>query len=321
MPHHSRPSSTSRPRVALQVEPLEQRTLLNGASTADAAKSSRGVQEVSIQVPSPYLSQQASVLPVTLVRTAASGHGRVRGPLTVDFSASVGTLPGNSVTAPDEPGEQFTPINESVTFQDGQTSTTVDVPIHSGAPNPGLVPVALSVESQPRSVDGTNTTVYLAAGPDDVPPFILYVHMINRGIAITFNKPMAPSTVTNIRNYAVKFSPSQKFNLADLAGVGLIQTLNTASQAIALKRAVYDPTTNTVVLIPKVSLSSASGTFQISSPASLSSKRANPHKAQPLTDVQGNAIDPDGAVVGKFSITISRGHPYVETQPQFIDES
>ena len=236
MPHHSRPSSTSRPRVALQVEPLEQRTLLNGASTADAAKSSRGVQEVSIQVPSPYLSQQASVLPVTLVRTAASGHGRVRGPLTVDFSASVGTLPGNSVTAPDEPGEQFTPINESVTFQDGQTSTTVDVPIHSGAPNPGLVPVALSVESQPRSVDGTNTTVYLAAGPDDVPPFILYVHMINRGIAITFNKPMAPSTVTNIRNYAVKFSPSQKFNLADLAGVGLIQTLNTASQAIALKR-------------------------------------------------------------------------------------
>ena len=38
------------------------------------AKSSPGIQEVSIQVPSPYLSQQASVLPVTLVRTTASGR-------------------------------------------------------------------------------------------------------------------------------------------------------------------------------------------------------------------------------------------------------
>jgi hypothetical protein len=321
MPHQSRRSSISRQRVALQVESLEQRTLLNGASVGDPTKSLRGIQEVSIQVPSPYLSQQASVLPVTLVRAPAPGHGRVRGPLTVDFSASVGMLPGSTVTAPDTPGEQFTPINESVTFLDGQTTTTVDVPVHSGAPNPGLVPIALSVGSQPRTVAGTTTTVYLAAGPDDVPPFILYVHMINRGIAITFSKPMAPSTVTNVRNFAVNYSPSHKFSLADLEGVGLIQRLNTASQAIALKRAVYDPTTNTVVLIPKVSLSSSSGTFKISSPSSLASKRTNPYRAQPLTDLQGNAINRDGAVSGKFSITISRGHPYVETRPQFIGGS
>jgi len=318
MPHDSRVLSTLRRRVPLRLEPLEHRTLLNGSSGADLAKSSSGVQDVTIQVPSPYVSQQASALDVTLVRTTASGGSHVRGPLTVDFSASVGALPGSNLTAPDTPGQQFTPVNESVTFPAGQTTANVVVPINSGAPNPGLVPIALSVGSPSRLVHGSNTTVDLAAGPDDVPPSIVYVHMLKRGIALTFSKPMAPASVDKIRNYAVKYSPSQKFSLSDLEGVGLVQTLDTTSQAITLKRAIYDAATNTVTLIPKVALPS-SGTYRISSPASLGSRRADPHKAQPLTDLQGGVINPNGTVAGRFSITISRGHPYVATQSQFTD--
>ena len=193
---------------------------------------------------------------------------------------------------------------------------TVDVPIHSGAPNPGLVPIALSVESQPRTRAWSQYHGVSRGGPDDVPPSILYVHMIKRGIAITFSKPMAPATVTNIRNYAVKFSPIAEVQPCRLGGCRPDPDARQHVATIALKRAVYDPATNTVILIPKVSLSSASGTFQISSPASLSSKRANPHKAQPLTDAQGNVIDSNGSR-GEVLDHDQQGHPYVAAQPQF----
>jgi hypothetical protein len=147
---------------------------------------------------------------------------------------------------------------------------------------------------------------------------ITSAHLVKRRIALTFSKPMAPATVDRIQNYAVKYSPSQKFSLADLTGVGLIQRLNNTSQTIALKRASYDPSTNTVNLIPKATLPS-SGVYQISSPSSLNSQRARPHKAQPLTDLQGNVLNPNGIVGGAFSISISKGHPYVATEPILSD--
>jgi hypothetical protein len=282
---------------------------LSGYSVMNAAGGSSGVQDVTIRVPSTYISQQASTLDVTLVRTMGSGHGHVKDPLTVDFSAALGSLPGGVQTTPDSAGHRFTPVDESVTFPAGQTTETVVVPIKSGAPNPGLVPILLAVMPPTHKLAGSNTTVYLVSGPDAIPPSIISVHMVKRGIAVTFSKPMAPATVENVHNYAVVYAPSKKFGLADLTGIGLIQTINNTSQTITLKRAIYDPATNTVRLIPRVSLPS-SGTYQISSPSSLSSRRANPHKAQPLTDLQGNVLSSSGTVGGAFSISISRGHPY-----------
>jgi hypothetical protein len=137
---------------------------------------------------------------------------------------------------------------------------------------------------------------------------------------VTFDKPMSPATVENFHNYAVKYSPSQKFSLVQLTGVGLIQTLNNSSQTITLKQAIYDPGTKTVTLIPKVSWPS-SGALEIRSPSSLTSKRAIPHKAEPLTDLQGNAINFNGMAGGAFSISISKGHPYMAAQPILSDGS
>jgi len=274
---------------------------------------------VTIQVPSTYISQQASTLDVTLVRSTGPGHAHVDAPLTVDFSAALGALPGGAGATTAAAGQSFTPVAESVTFPAGQTSVNVVVPINRGASNPGLVPVALSVESPSRPVDGSSTTVYLASGPSAVPPEIVYVHMVKRGIAVTFSKPMAPATVKNVHNYAIKYSPSQQFSVEDLTGVGLINTLNTMSQPIALKRAIFNPSTDTVTLIPKAALATA-GSYQIKSPASLAAMRDRPNKAQPLTDLLGNAINPGGSPVpGTFSISISKGHPYVETAPIVSD--
>jgi hypothetical protein len=99
-----------------------------------------------------------------------------------------------------------------------------------------------------------------------------------------------------------------------LTSVGLVQSLATTSQAIALQRAVYNAATNTVLLIPKQQLQS-DGSYQIKSPASLRAKADRPRKAHALTDLQGNALNQGGITPGAFSITISKGHPYAATQP------
>jgi hypothetical protein len=72
-------------------------------------------------------------------------------------------------------------------------------------------------------------------------------------------------------------------------------------------------------LISKVALP-LSGSYEISSPASLGTKRRLRHQATPLVDLQGNALNPGGAPVpGAFSISIRRGHPYTASAPALSD--
>jgi hypothetical protein len=299
MPHDPRSSTRPRRRLVLDALPLEPRALLSGTAT--------GHQVVSIQVPSAYISQQSSQLDVTLVRTTASGRSYTKGPVTIEFSAS------NGPTTTDAAGSQFTPVNKSVTFPAGQATETVAVPINAGAPNPGLVPIELAVTSSLRQVKGSSTTVNLASGPEAIPPTIIAVQRVAGGIAVTFSKPMDPATVDNIRNYVVKFSPSQNFTLEDLYGVGLVNVLDNATQKIPLRRATYNPATNTVLLVATEQLGSK-GSYDISNPASLLAKKARPGNAHPLTDVDGNVLD-EGGTNGSFSIRIGQGRPYAAAPP------
>lgn len=306
----------ARRRVALGVEPLEHRTLLSGTSGASPAIGSRGVPAVQIGVPGTYISQQSSALDVTLERINRPALRRSAGPLTVEFTAAPGTLTGG---APSTTGLPFTPIDEVVTFPAGQSTETVTVPITVGAPNPGLVPITLMVSPQNGGGAKSSTTVFLVRGPDAIPPAIIAVHLVKRGIAVTFSKAMASAAVQDVHNYAVQHTPSQEFSLVDLTGAGLIQRLNNTAAPVALRRAVYDASTRTVTLIPKVALPS-SGSYEISSPASLGSKRPRRHQAQPLADLQGSVLNPGGApVAGAFSISIRRGHPYTASAPALSD--
>jgi hypothetical protein len=318
MSHDSRVRSIARRRVSLEAERLEQRSLLSGSSSGGHVTRSSAIEDVTIRVPSAYVSQQASNLEVTLVRTTGSGGRHVRGPLTVDFSAMLGAPQGGIASALVAPGRQFTPVNLSVTFPAGQTTTNVVVPIQE-TPSPGLVPILLSVSSPSSSVAGSDATVYLASSPLDVPPSITSAHLFARGsnargIAITFSKPMSPASVENIHNYSVVYNETKKFSIADLTAFGLLGALSNPRRIISLRAAKYDPATNTVTLVSNASLKT-SGSYEISSPSSLLSHRAHAKKAQPLSDLQGKVINPTGAVGGVFSISISRGHPYVATQP------
>ena len=76
----------------------------------------------------------------------------------------------------------------------------------------------------------------------------------------------------NIRNYAVKFTPNQNFNLENIYGVGLVQTLDNTPVKISLRRATYNTATNTVLLVATEQLGSK-GSYKISSPASLLRKK------------------------------------------------
>jgi hypothetical protein len=303
--------SSRRRRISLKAESLEQRTLLSG---------SPALPHVAIDVPSAYVSQQADQLTVRLVRPAAAGQSSNLRPLTVDFSAMEGSFAAGGVKINDDTvPPQFTPVNESVTFPQGVTTETVVVPINSGAPNPGTVPVHLSVTSASRKVRRSDETVYLADSVASVPPTIIGVQRVAGGIAITFSKPMDPATVQDIHNYAVKFSPSNNFNLEDLTGFGLIQTLNTAKQPIPLRRATYNASTNTVTLVATEQLG-PNGSYMISNPVSLLSKAIKRGKAHPLTDLQGNPLEEEEGG-GVFSITISKGDPYAAAMPVLSDGS
>jgi hypothetical protein len=276
---------------------LERRSLLS--------TSAPGHQDVEIQVPSAYISQQSSQLDVTLVRTDRSGKKTdTKGSITVNFSAT--TSSGAAV-------QQFTPVTQSVTFPAGQATETVAVPINSSAANPGLVPIELSVTSSTRTVTGSKTTVDLASSANAIPPSIIGVQRVAGGIAITFSKPMNPATVQNIHNYAVKFSPNDNFNLEDLYGVGLVQALDNSPVKIPLRRATYNPATNTVLLVATEQLGTK-GSYTISNPASLVAKKARPSDARPLTDTEGNLLD-EGGTKGQFKITIASGKPYSAVQP------
>ncbi len=295
-------------RVSLQAELLEHRTLLSGSSAS---------QEVTIQVPSSYVSQQAEQLTVTLVRSRVGGGARNQAPITINFSASEGSPTAGGTPTDTSAQPQFTPVNEAVTFPQGATTETVVVPINSAAPNAGLVPVQLSVTANSRNVRGSDQMIYLANSQEAIPPSIVGVTRVAGGIAVTFSKPMNPSTVDNIHNYAVKFSPSQKFSLAELTGFGLIETLNSAKQGIPLRRASYDAATNTVTLVATEQLG-PNGSYTVSSPASLTSKGHSPKKAHALSDQQGNPLA-EGEKAGVFSITISKGHPYAAATPVLWD--
>ena len=124
---------------------------------------------------------------------------------------------------------------------------------------------------------------------------------------------MDPATVQNIHNYVIKFRSNQGFNLEELYGVGLVGAPNNTPVNVPLRRATYNPATDTVLLVATEQLGSK-GSYQIKSPASLTAKKGGPNKAHPLTDLEGNVLD-EGDSAGTFKVSISKGNPYAAAAP------
>jgi Big-like domain-containing protein len=317
--------SPARRRALFQVGGLENRALMSGIHGAHLHRSLLAAQQPQIQTltlgidaSSKYISQQVSTIDVTITRgtasiptlgTAGSQQNLSSLPLTVDFYASLGstTSEGQPASLPASASDTFTPVSESITFPAGVATETVRLPVNSGAANPGSVPIELSVTSSSPNVDADQTVVYLVTGPSALPPtppaitnaYLILNRKTVSGITITFSQPMAPASVENVHDYSVTTGRNENF--ADW--FGLVRYKAEVNFPVPLKAARYDPTTNSVTLIPRKPLS-ASVAYEIQNATSLAQHT--------LTDAQGNALPGDESVrnemlVGTFSFAL-KGH-------------
>jgi Bacterial Ig-like domain len=293
-----------------QADELEDRVLMSaGLSLAQMS----GEQSVSISAPT-YVSQKVDSLEVTLNRAASAGPDSLTGvPLTVNFSASLGSKApgGQTVALPASASGTFTAVNESVTFPVGVAVETVQIPIHASATSPGSVPIDLSASYTANGAQTASSVVDLVSGPSALPPTpvgMIGAHEITQGktvsgIAITFSGSMDPATVENIHNYKVK-QAAPSLTLNDFWK----PSTYAASSTVALKSAQYDPATNTVTLIPQKPLKS-SVVYTIENPT--------PAGKHTLTDSQGNAaLGNFASPAGLFYFTLKGAERLTWSPPQ-----
>ncbi len=171
MKYRPRIASLARRRCFPKAEVLEARALLS-ASSADR------LGEVSIEVPSTYVSEQASAIDVTLVRKG-SAASIAANPLSLDVRAAASASAGSSADARSSV-DAAVDLDESVTLAAGQKTTVVAVPVNANPATSGLVPVEIAVSQPQHPAKQAIATVYLATGPDAVPPIITAAHLTAR---------------------------------------------------------------------------------------------------------------------------------------------
>ncbi|GEM_PF-6323684 len=214
------------------------------------------------------------------------------------------------------------PIDQTFTFADGQNYMPMTVPINPGAKNPGEVDVSLTMTpiNPPRAhfiSDPAKLRIF--ASKDALPPKIVSAQGTPQGIVLTFDKPMDPAGASNVKNYAIsssvtKFHSTNDFlaNVAFYGSLGTVWpnsgTVSTSVHAIRLKSAQYDPSTNTVTLVPQSKLTYKGNLNVTQGPAfNSSSSTRNPSKLGPrLTDVEGNPINNFLNAPGVFTFPVTK---------------
>jgi hypothetical protein len=345
MPRHRR-SRSSRVRLLTGAEPLESRSLLT--SLAASPVQMPAGEEITIQVPSPYVSERARMLDVTLVRqvdpgagsnSAAQAQALLAQPLTVELSlatmqvtsstspiASTGaSSPRASLAAAQQSTAETLPLSagpepvqQAVTFPAGVATVTVPVPLTYSTSPAGNVEIALHLQDLGSQVYAGDQQLYILNGADAIPPAITNVHMLMSGgkvtgISMTFSKAMNPASVQDLHSYLL--TPNNSVSMSRLRTFLATGSLGSnPDRPIPLKAAKYDPSTDTVVLTPRKPLSSTT-TYQIGAGRSVAMTN-NPNRSGPLLDLQGNAItEGSGGIGGAFSITVSANLPYSAPAP------
>jgi hypothetical protein len=285
----------------VQIELLEVRGLLSGAVSGSDVQNLGVTATLDVQAPADVNQEQGAFTVTmtlqTLVKqgpTVAFQNAALDYPLTVDLGASLASAGSPGI---------FEPVNESVTFPPGVSTETVSVPINSTVATAGPVTIDLSAKTSSSSVlpIGPPQSLALYGTPDAIPPTIMGVQPITKGsrtsaIAITFSKPMAPSTVENIHNYVVTSWPKTQYQWDVFSRVGLSDpTANMNVGTFPIKAASYDPGTSTVTLTLTRPTRSSS-LYAVKSPRTLAGHE--------LTDSEGHPLaEPDGAR-GTFSVAL-----------------
>ncbi|HEV3165269.1 MAG TPA: Calx-beta domain-containing protein [Isosphaeraceae bacterium] len=198
-------------------------------------------------------------------------------------------------------GIDYQPVQQTLTFQPGDTVKTVTVPIIPAAPNPGEVDVKLYLTEQGSArLPSRVASLAILNRQDIVPPQIVATQLTHQGLTLTFSKPMNPATVTDVRKYAVTERTSIKGS--DVVNFLFLGKLPSVSK-VPLRSVTYDPTTNTATLIPAKRLS-VSAQYEVTSSTSrvLSTARPRKNALQPIQDMSANLI----GGVGTFDVPVSR---------------
>jgi hypothetical protein len=282
---------------------LEARSLL-ATSHASQVLGYMGIEGQG--VPMIYMQQDGPIT-LQLYRIPTKGTSQVRVTSNPSTPAADAVVP---------------PIDQTVTFADGQGYVPMTVPVNPGASNPGEVDVSLNltpINSSQAHFIAHPAKLRIFASSDALPPKIVSAQGTPQGIVLTFDKPMDPAGASNVKNYALSSSSSRFHPTNDLLGnvmfYGSLGTLwpsagtvSTSVHAIRLKSAQYDPSTNAVTLVPQSKLTYR-GNFDVSQgPASTpSSGTRNPSKLGPrLTDVEGNPINDFVNAPGVFGFHVTK---------------
>ncbi len=269
-----------RPARAFAAAPfeLEGRLLLSAgpASTPEKPPIVRfvGDQSGTPRFPTQVVTQQAGEATVTLSRPDTAG------PLQVEV-ATYGYTPYVGAT------------DQTLTFADGQGQASLTVPILAGAPNPGVVDVPFfikSINSTPIvNLAFAMMDLTIVASEPTLPPRVVSASNAPSGIVVRFNKPMNPVAASNVKNYFVQAATSQSTGF-----LGLSQSLS--AHSVPLRSARYDPSTQSVTLIPKQPVRNdplAANPIQGRRTKSLLRLVPPSNTGSGLTDLQGNLINPD----------------------------
>lgn len=233
--------------------------------------------------PIQLVTQNAGEVTVKLVRSDSAGSLQVR----------VTTVPSPAV------GVSVGAVDQTVTFADGEQESDVTVPILPGAANPGVVDVSLSVKPINPSPDvsysmGQDLDLRVVASDPTLPPKVVSSFYTPQAIVLTFNKPMDSSAASDVNNYNVKLTTSDRHTTGGLFGLFFKSSrTNVDTRRLKLESAQYDAATQSVTLVPrKHSVLNNGFPVKMVLPAMRSLRGTHrPEVTSGLTDVQGNAID------------------------------
>jgi hypothetical protein len=319
------------------IERLEGRSLLSALVPPSTAGPPD--QQITIHVPSAYVSDRVGTLDVTLKRTpqpggpgaaaAADAQALLAQPLTVELSITPTSLSmGGS-----DPIRG--PVPTSRTAALAQAKRTLAALRASGRlpSTAGLLSMAPVTPPFTQSVTfpagATSITVPVTlaqfanpAGNNwltlSVPGAGQQVYGISQPIEIVSGPDAIPPTITDVHmiqsgrkitEISMTFSKAMDpVSVQDVRDYHLTPNFGARPRAIALKSARYDPATDTVVLTTRGPLNPRA-TYQIGNATG-----SGPNGAGALVDLQGNALNETyggaGGIPGVYSITVGAKNPY-----------
>ena len=261
------------------VENLEGRLALAASALSGASLNFRPVGEG-------LYSQQSQTADIKL---SLQQSGPRREAIPVCVTTVDGPNGGTAIV-----GKQYLPINETLTFQPGETTKTISVPIVTGAENPGQVTVALQATALTSDAPTAAIKITLDKRADMAGPRITRSRLIVNsgqveGITLTFSELMDRRTVERKANYTV-WDYSHKPTVGDWFSTILTSGKKNAFQPIpvALKAALYDEMSKTVTLVPRRRLL-VNGQYDVTSGFRAPFPNVKPRQGGPA-DLQGNLL-------------------------------